>query len=101
MAKNGKVKWIGIVIVALGLLVSVIGSFIWAQADIKAVNTKANGIVEDVDDLEEDGCKPAQKIKIKVAVLENSVQRIEKDVTEMRVEQTTRHTELMKAIREN
>ncbi len=42
--KNGKSRWIGLGLSVIGMLAMVIGSFVWAQADIKAVDVKADNI---------------------------------------------------------
>ena len=67
---NGRARWIGIGLTALMLVGMVIGTFVWAQADIEAVDIKAEGIKVNLGSLKKEGCKPAQRHTTEIAVLE-------------------------------
>ena len=60
MAKNNKAKWVGLGLTTLAMITAVIVAFVWAQADIKAVDVKADSIVEDVKILKFEGCLPSR-----------------------------------------
>ena len=80
MAKNSKAIWIKLGLTIILIAVSVATAFVWAKADIKAVDTKATGIKEDVILLKDEGCLPARKNT-------NNITKIETQIKTMRDEQ--------------
>lgn len=74
--KNGKTKWIYIGLMILGMVAAVITTFVWAQADIKAVNTKADGVKEDVVELKAEGCLPARETDKGMGIIKNEMKSI-------------------------
>ncbi len=104
MAKNNnKVKWIKLGFTALLITAAVIASFIRAQADIKAVDTKANSIKEHVGLLKVEGCKPANKAKNDMAVFKVAVQKdisaIQKDIGNIQTIQSEGFKEILKRLK--
>ncbi len=107
MTKNGgKAKWIGIGLTTLGMTAAVIVSFVWAQADIKAVGVKADGIKEimihkdaDIEKsmvlLKEGGCAPSNKNKFNIALMQKDISTIQKTQTEMRTDQKAGFKEIL------
>ncbi len=95
MAKNNKTKLIGVGLTALVIVAGVIVSFVWAQADIQAVDVKADNIIDAADDLELEGCKPAQKNKFDVALMQKDISTIQKTQTDMRREQKQGFKEIL------
>lgn len=89
---------IGTGLTAFLVIAGVITSYVWTQADVKAVDVRADVIVADIDDLELEGCKPAQKNKFDVALVQKDVQTIQKDVAEMRTEQKEGFKEILKRL---
>lgn len=86
MAKNGKLRLIGLGLTIFVIIAGIITNFVWAQADIKAVNVKA-------DDLKEDGCKPAQTNGADMKLVEFRLNSIDKGMGEFRTEQREMRTE--------
>lgn len=76
MAKNGKARWIGVGLTALAIIAIVISSFVWTQADIKAVNVKADG-------LREDGCKPSKSNHDDILIMQTDLKYIIKGIDEI------------------
>ncbi len=91
MAKNNRVKWIGLGLTALGILAVVIATFVWAQAEIEAVDIKADGIKEDMGELKEEGCLPARGNT-------NTIGRIETRLETMQTEQTQAFSEILRRL---
>ena len=90
MANGNNTKWFGLALAALALLGTIIATFVWAQADIKAVDTKALAIIEDVDDLKADGCKPSSKntnsinvINYRLDALQKTQNQVQSDTKEI------------------
>ena len=105
MAKgNSRTRWISIGLTALLIITAVIASFVWAQADIKAVDTKANSIKEHVGLLKVEGCKPANKAKNDMAVFKVAVQKdisaIQKDIGNIQTIQSEGFEEILKRLPE-
>ncbi len=103
MFKEGKnnsfVKWITIMITLIVLGVAVVASWKDNEAGVKS-NTEKVGV------LKEDGCKPARRHEGDIKVFASDMKTVKQDVEEVkgdfkefRTEQTTRHTELLEAIR--
>lgn len=106
-------------LMALGaILVAIVSSFFIVRARTVA-NEKANTLntwdIKDAKALAQsannklavEGCKPSQENEVSVAVIASTIDDMEKDIEEVRkdvktfrAEQTIRHTELLKAIRE-
>ena len=103
MAKNNnKVKWIRLGFAALLIVAAVIGSFVWVQADVKAVDVKADGIKEHVGLLKAEGCKPANKAKNDMAVFKVAVQKdisaIQKNIGVIQEAQSKGFTEILRRL---
>ncbi len=101
---NSKIRWISFGFTVLVIVTAVIASFVWAQADIKAVNVKADGIKENVGLLKTEGCKPANKAKNDMAVFKVAVQKdisaIQEDVDTMQKTQNTAFREILRRLPE-
>ncbi len=91
MTKNGSkaTKWISIGITLTILVLGIYGTFIWAQADIKAVDIKADNISEGVTTLKKEGCDPTDMLKYKMLSVEKDMETVQKDIADFRSEQTT------------
>lgn len=89
---NGKGKTIIAVFV---LVATVVAAFVWAQADIKAGDTKADMIIADADDLKIEGCNPAGKNKFDIALIQKDIKTIQTSQKEMRKEQTVGFKEIL------
>lgn len=76
MAKNNRARWIGLGVTILIIAAGIITSFVWAQADIKAVNVKA-------DSLKEDGCKPSKSNREDILVIQTDLKYIIKGIDEI------------------
>ena len=97
MAKNNFVMLkIGIPVIVI--IVGVAGSFVWGQADTRAVDIKADGIKEHLDTMKVEGCKPAVKNKLDIALVQKDIATIQKTQTEMRTEQQTAFKEILKRL---
>ncbi len=53
-----------------------------------------------IEELEEDGCKPAQVHKIDIALIQKDIKTIQKDVAANRTEQQTGFKEILKRLPE-
>lgn len=108
--KNG-ITMIRFLITAGILLVATVTSFAWVKFTTTD-NTKTIGenkvtAEKDITNLKKDGTTPAQENTIKIAIIETTMTTVKEDVKEvkgdiknMRLEQSTYHTEIMEAIRE-
>jgi len=123
MTKNGndiaKAKnWIGIVVGILTISTIVGGGFLaWASVGVNKLDAKVganerlneashlvidvciNKAVADVDDLEAEGCKPAQKTTYDVIAIQKDLESIRKDVEKNRSEQQQGFKEIMTELR--
>ena len=95
---NSKVKWIRLGFAALLIITAVIASFVWAQADIKAVDVKADGIKENVIILKEEGCKPTIPLKLDVALVKKDITTLKDDVAAIKTEQKTAFKEILRRL---
>ena len=101
MAKNNsKIKWMGIGLTALLIIGTVIATFVWAQADIKATDTKAEGIKVSVETLKTEGCKPTIPLRLDVALVKKDIAVMKEDISDMRVEQKAGFKEILSRLPE-
>ena len=101
MAKNGKMKfvWISLATLAITIL-AILVPWLYgagkAQANLVSTDValaKADAaLAKDIDELEEDGCSPAKKHKVSMAVLEQKFDGYH-------TEQMTANKNLMDAIK--
>lgn len=109
MAKSSTLRNIGIVVTIAFVFASGIASFVWTQADVKAVDTKIDThttlqeekfsrIIADADDLELEGSKPARKNKEDIIVIKKDISTIKEDVADMRTEQREGFKEILKRL---
>ena len=103
MAKNNsKIRLISFGFTVLIIITAVIASFVWAQADIKAVNVKTDGIKENVGLLKVEGCKPANKAKNDMAVFKVAVQKdisaIQEDIGAIQEAQSEGFEEILRRL---
>ena len=87
MPKNNRARWIGLAFTAFVIFATVIGNYVWTQADVRAVDTKATGINEDMGELKEEGCLPARdngdsiiRIEGKLSVIQTQQQTAFKEI---------------------
>lgn len=80
--KNNKARWAGLALTTLVIVAAVIAAFVWAQADIKAVDTKAIGIKEDIVLLKNEGCLPARKNIINITKIEGQLETMQTEQRE-------------------
>ena len=85
---NNKARWLGLALTTLGLIAIVITSFVWVQADVKAVDIKSNVIIENVGELKEEGCLPSR-------VNGDSIIRIEGKLETIQTQQQTAFKEIL------
>lgn len=93
MANNNKVRLLGLILFTLTIIVAVVGSFIWVQADVKAVDIKANVITKNVGELKEEGCLPSRGNS-------ESIVRIEGKLKAIQTEQQTAFKEILRRLPE-
>ena len=98
MARNNKARWLGLAITTIMIIVAVVTSFIWVQADVKAVDMKATVINENMDELKEEGCLPARDNGDSIIGIKAEVKTLSKEVTEMRTEQKAGFREILKRL---
>ena len=90
---NNKARWIGLTLTAFVIFATVIGNYIWVQADVKAVDTKSNVIVKNMDELKEEGCLPSR-------VNGDSIIRIEGRLETIQTQQQTAFKEILERLPE-
>ncbi len=100
MAKNSRAKWVGIGLTVLTILVMVVASFVWAQADIAAVDTKADDIKEDMGMLKEEGCLPARKSDRSIVKIETQLESIGTRLDTINTQQSQGFMAIMKKLEE-
>lgn len=86
MAKDttSKVKWLGLIITIIVILSGLIANFVWAQADIKAVDVK-------IETIKIEGCLPAR-------ATDKAIEVINTRFDSMEAVQKIRYDAIMKAI---
>lgn len=97
MAKNGTKTTVAII----GLIISatVIGAGLIAYA---VTNThQTDDTAQDLENLKVDGCGPSKQNTTSVAVIETKLENIEKNMTQMRIEQTADTQRIIDAIEKN
>ncbi len=87
MAKNGNgtATWIKIGLTLIVIVASVVTYFV--RTEVKAVDTKADGITDDVTTLKKDGCDPADTLNLKMVAVEKDVETVKEDIAEFKTEQ--------------
>lgn len=98
MANGNKTKYISIVITLFLILVTGIGSFVWVQADVKAVNVKVDEKAEHIKTLKKDGCDPARANSTAVQLSNKDIQTLQETVNEIKVQQTAGFKEILKRL---
>jgi len=100
MAKeiNNKTKWISLGFTVLVLFAGLITSFVWAQADIKAVGVKVDDVDHDMDTIKTEGCLPARATDKEITVLKVEVVGINKRLETMESAQVKRFDAIMKKL---
>ena len=98
MAKSNNTRvWSLILTAAAVLLIPGIVAFVWAQADVKAVDVKAdairiesgeadNDLAFDIGELKKDGCKPAIKHETDITVLQTQWESIQTEQRAIRTD---------------
>lgn len=105
MGKSNKTFWTAasviLAIVVIG--VSLVDRFVWAQADVKAADTKidatASSLNEKIETVKEEGCLPARAADKSIVVIESKITSIDDRFQRFETEQTTRHTQILNAIK--
>ena len=108
LKQNGRIKWIiiSIGITAIVLFASVVTT--WAlygeniddntlaiKGAFKAVGSIKEEAKSDIDELEKEGCDPANKHKIDIALIQKDIKTIQKDVSLNRKEQQDGFKEIL------
>ncbi len=70
MLNNNKAKWTTLAITVLGIIAVIIASFVWVQADVKAVDTKVTVI-------KEEGCLPSRDNNDSIIKIEGRLEIIQ------------------------
>ncbi|KKL58864.1 hypothetical protein LCGC14_2221080 [marine sediment metagenome] len=92
MAKNNtRVRWVSIGLTALIIIAGIITAFLQAQADIEAVNTKADAIVKTSEVMKIEGCLPSRANG-------NNITRIDTRLDSMQREQRTAFKEILRRL---
>ena len=92
MAKNNtRVRWVGLGLASLMIIATVITAFVWAQADIEAVNIKTEVIVSKTEVMKIEGCLPSRANG-------NSITRIDTRLDSMQREQRTAFKEILRRL---
>ncbi|HDY89126.1 MAG TPA: hypothetical protein ENH82_13555 [bacterium] len=66
-----------LIIAIMMIVATTVAGFVWAQADIKAIDVKANSIIADAKDVEIEGCKPSQKNGRSIDLIEYRLDQIQ------------------------
>ena len=80
MAKNGKSKYLGYVIPLVLLLASIVGTFVWTQADVRALGVKDETIEKDVTELKMGGCAPSGDNEKAIIAIKKDMEYIKKGI---------------------
>ena len=95
---NGTVKWLGPALAAFVLLGTIIATFVWAQTDIKAIDTKTAIIIENVSELKTDGCKPATKNTFDIGLIQKDIATIQESQKKIEEQQKEGFKEILKRL---
>ncbi len=95
MAKESKIGWIKLGLTAFGMVILLITAFVLAQSDIKALDTKTDGIKEDAALLKEDGCRPSGKNTFNVGLMQKDITAIKDDIKKIETAQTDGFKEIL------
>ncbi len=77
MPNNNRVRWLGLAVTVFCIFAAVVASCIWVQADVRAVNTKAAVIEENIGELKEEGCLPARDNGYSIVKIETQLKAIQ------------------------
>lgn len=77
MPNNNRVRWFGLALTAFVIIVAVISSYVWVQAGVMAVETKTDVIIENVEELKEEGCLPARENGHSIVKIEAKLETIQ------------------------
>lgn len=100
MAKNSKAKWVIVAIMVSGVIAATITTFVWAQADIKAVDIKADGIETKQVELKEEGCLPARANDKAIGKIEIHLTNIDTRLDTLNTQQTAGFKAVMEKLNE-
>lgn len=109
--EKNRAKWIIVCLTAMAMFAAVITTFVWAQADIKAVDTKAEGIKkgmghaaagakERLASLKAEGCLPARENDKSIVAIEGELKSINGRLDDINKEQTAGFEAVMKKLNE-
>lgn len=101
MAKPNSAAWIKLGLPLLVILAGIVSTFVWVQADTKAVGVEVESVKKDVEKLEEDGCDPAKTNTMEVALTKKDIVTLQKTVDEMRIEHKDGVKTILEAIENN
>lgn len=94
MANNNKsAVWIRLGLATLGLIAVIVASFVWVQADVKAVDTKTEVIKTNIAEMKKEGCLPSRDNG-------NSITKIQIQLETIQTQQETAFTEILKRLPE-
>ena len=91
MYKKGTVRLVTLIVSLAVLFAAIVTA--WA---IYGENVKDN--TADIAELEEDGCKPANKAALDVALMQKDITTIQGDISNMRTEQKAGFKEVLKRL---
>ena len=100
MPKNNRARWTTIAITVGGIIVAVVTSYIWTQADVRAVDTKATVITKGMGELKEEGCLPSRDNGNSIVGIKTEVRALSKEVTTLRTEQRAGFKEILERLPE-
>jgi len=91
---NGRTR-AATILTAIVILATVVAAFVWAQADTRAVDTKATGIKESQAILKKEGCNPARQNKFDIGLVQKDIKAIQKSQEAMGTEQRKGFKEIL------
>ncbi len=95
MAKNnnGKFKLISLIITLAILLIGGVSGYVWTQADVRA-----NAV--QIEDIDEHGSETAKTNKTDIKLIEQDIYYIQRDIGEIKKEQTVQFDKILKKLDE-
>lgn len=93
-----KFRLIHLILILLGLFGSGVATWVWQQAEAKAIAKEVEAIVEEAETLTAEGCKPANRNMFDIALIQKDIVIIQKTQKTMSLEQKEGFKEILKRL---
>lgn len=95
---NNRTKLILIGLTVLGMVAAIITTFVWAQADIKAVDAKTENLETTLADLKDEGTLPARANTNSIGKIETRLDSIDDQLKSLDTQQAAGFKAIMEKL---